>query len=127
MNKFCIIINRFLTKSFKGKVMNSFFGKTFVQIVVFLAIVFLADKTCPTYDDHYDSIYARLVQSGNQPKDMASLFIKTMGSGFNTLANTGCKTISPLQFNVASVCRYDDKKVSFMTVGVFSKVFVINM
>lgn len=101
--------------------------KFFFFAIMLIGFVFIADKTCPSYDKHYFYITDQVFANSGKANDLSEFFVKNiLGSGFNALSYTKCSTLSLAeQFQIASMCRYNDGKIKFSTLGIFDKIILL--
>lgn len=93
-------------------------------LVVVVAGVFIADRTCPSFEDHYLYIGEQVLHTSKRPSGFGELFVNILGSGVDTLQYTNCVLYRLAQFNIMTVCKYDDGRNKFNTYGVFDKIIV---
>lgn len=97
--------------------------KEILFLMAFVAAVFIAHKTVPTYDQHILYIGDRLM-SKTSANSFSELGLNLFGTGINVLEYTSCKTSSVFQLELVSSCYYNDGKTSLKTIGIFGKIFI---
>ncbi|CZE46933.1 hypothetical protein [Campylobacter geochelonis] len=106
--------------------------KDFIIMVIIIGMVFLANSSVPSYEEHANEVEKLLKNNTNTSFDFLNYFTYFDDERFNTLARMGlkrynCEKYQIYKFDLASKCTFTFSNSNAIgTFGVFNKVFILN-